>query len=270
MSLPAQGLEGGHLWPLVKTLFNFFAYKCDVEEPMHMKEFQHHGHRAAVVQFRGPNQPFDTEVCPSAQILQIGGIGNNMECSINRANFMAKTQQDGIRFANVYTLDHNSFGDINSLIQAIVALYDIMKADCPDVPILGLGFSLGTGLIVEAATQRCFHGLTLQNAQEHPSNLFEYTTYATQVSAMLGHDLPTRENLKKIQTCHGRKTPLVIQTSDSDRVILPKHGKALQVSSSEMPHLHTLHVHSKGSHSQFLHQDLQLNLWTFFNEYLDL
>lgn len=78
---------------------------------------------------------------------------------------------------------------------------------------------MGTGLIVQLATERPLDGILLLNAFEKPSDFLELSNWETLARAILGYNLNTSESLEKIQLKDGQLMPLVVFTNDQDQVI---------------------------------------------------
>ena len=263
-------MQGGAVWTLIKSVFSTFATECSVSQPSTSRVFEHHGHRAALVSYRGLDRSaFEPPVCPDVNLVYVGGVGNYFECTLNRAYFLSKTYYDGLHFANVWTLDHQGYSDVADLTVAIQELVQLAREDCPGVPVVAMGFSLGTGLMVDVATRIPVDALILYNAYEDPSDLFEYTSWKSWSKTLMGYELHTTENLQHIR--RGPHTmPLIVYTSHQDNVILPYHGQRIVQKAKSLGGFQVLHVSENGGHSDFLHESLQLNLWTFLNRALNI
>lgn len=77
---------------------------------------------------------------------------------------------------------------------------------------------MGTGLIVQLATERHLDGILLLNAFEKPSDFLELSNWESFARNILGYNLNTYESLEKIQTSSDLM-PLVIFTNNDDKVI---------------------------------------------------
>ena len=276
---------GSFMWDMISGVWNLMSRTCplyDENQETDLEFFMHENHPAAKLAYHG--SIVDPKELPAINMIYIGGIGNRFECCINRAYLLSKTYYNGLRYANVFTLDHMGYSDMEDLISSIQRLVHEVKLTWPNVPVVLVGFSLGTGLLIQVALREQVDGLILFNAYEHPSDLLEkeylrpVTDYFVGVSldsleglAQLKgrYHIVARQSKQQIQVETHTKMPVYIFTSLNDGVIMPKHGRKLAQEATKNPNLQVHYYAHPGDHSDIFHQDVLLSIFSSLDKTLD-
>lgn len=269
-------MQGGSLY-LANNIFRIFSGDCTVTQVNNTEYFSFDNRTVAKTLYKPSwfqdRDAFGSEVPPTMIGIYVGGIGSHFECNVATMRYISKTYFDGLHTMALYGFDAESFLTVNQFIESLKSLYDKIREKYPDVPILGLGHSLGTGILCRLSTERVFAGLILYNPFQRPSDIIpENASWVSSLTMKLmswfmGGTLDSDANIQKSLV---DKSPLVlvVYTSNQDQLIPNKFGRSLAKTAAKRPNLKVYEFSHDGTHSEILHEHLQRQIHEILNDTL--
>lgn len=274
----STNMQGGSLY-LANNIFRLFSGDCTVTEVNNTEYFTLDNQTVAKTWYKPSwfqrELSDGSEVSPSIVGIYVGGIGSHFECNAATMRYISKTYFDGLHTMAIYGFNAESFLTVNQFIESLKHLYDKIRKKYPEVPIIGLGHSLGTGIMCRLSTERHFRALILYNPFQRPSDIVQETaswisSFTMKImSWFMGGSLDSDTNIQKTLV-DSQNVPflLFVYVSNQDQLIPNKFGRALAETAAKRPDMKVMLYSHDGTHSEILHEHLQRQIHEVLNDSL--
>ena len=271
-------MQGGSLY-FANQIFRVFAGDCTVGQVNNTEYFTMDYQNVAKVWYKPSWWPESSPQGPTVVVVYVGGMGSHFECNLATMRYISKCYFDGIHTMALYTFDGQSFLSIDQYVESLKKLYDEIVTKYPTSLIIGMGHSLGTGLLCKLATERPLDGLVLYNPFQRPidilANRDQYTMIQNWtmklVSWFMGGALDSDANIRKVLRRPSNNTKpflLFVYVSNQDQVIPNRFGRALAKTAQERPDMKVSLFDHDGNHSEILHEHIQRQIHEILNNEL--